>query len=259
MKKRYQKDLSDLYDNIVNENVEHDMETNLNDPPAPMPASTVEGLKEPLDHGDEDVEHETISNASVTQSTEKKEKITENSEESEKLPKTEINNFTMSDKNNNIFDKLYSTIMENDDLELMPGEGPSPESSDSDLEDLGIDDGGEVTIKLSKDLAEELHSVLMDQLGGEGDADLGGGEEFGDDEDELPEGSCNSMHNEQGETEVLSTSVNDGKNNKVGSVKPAGGHADGKAGKDEAEPKPLGDHVNDGKSNKVGKHSEFGS
>lgn len=258
MKKRYQKDLSDLYSNIINENVEQGMDTNLNNPPEPMAASTVEGLKEPLDHGDEEAEHETISNASVTQSTEKKEKIMENSEESEKLPKTEINNFTMSDKNNNIFDKLYSTIMENDDLELMPGEAPSPESSDSDLEDLGIDDGGEVTIKLSKDLAEELHSVLMDQLGGGGDDDLDGEEEFGDDENELPEGSCNTM-NEQGETEVLSTSVNDGTNNKVGSVKPAGGgHGDGKAGKDEAEPKPLGDHVDDGKSNKVGKHSEFG-
>jgi hypothetical protein len=92
----------------------------------------------------------------------------------EKISQRAINNFMSK----SIFDKLYENVMM----------GQSEDAETMELDALGIDDGAEdmmgdeiggeddqVTITLSKDLAKQLHDVLMTVIGGE--------EEIGDDEE----------------------------------------------------------------------------
>lgn len=119
------------------------------------------------------------------------ERLKESEKKSGKSVNEEINNFETMSKNNpdNIFDKLYSTIMEGDDpfADLDAG---LPEDGGDELggdEELGLDGGDEVTLSLPRDLAEQLHDALMSQLEGEDDlgdeeGDEEGGDEFGDDE-----------------------------------------------------------------------------
>lgn len=182
------------------------------------------------------------------------ERLKENKEKHGKSVKEEINTSTiMSDEPKNIFDKLYSTIMEGDDpfadLDSMGDEGLGDEMGSDDELDLG---GDEVTLSLPRDLAEKLHEALMDQLGGEGDE--GGEEEFGDDfgdeNDEMlgdsvvsePDprplgGHGDRSHPYAGNTGSGSNKV---KSSKTGS--PDGGHADGGTVKEDPDPKPLGGH-----------------
>lgn len=109
------------------------------------------------------------------------ERIKEKEKKSGKSVNEQINNSeTMSDKPDNIFDKLYSTIMEGDD----PFADLEPDLPGGD-EDLGGEDeldigGDEVTLSLPRDLAEKLHDALMSQLG-----DDEGEEDLGDEEDDL--------------------------------------------------------------------------
>jgi hypothetical protein len=111
------------------------------------------------------------------------ERLKEKEKKSGKSVNEQINNSeTMSDKPDNIFDKLYSTIMEGDD----PFADLEPDLPGGD-EDLGGDDeldigGDEVTLSLPRDLAEKLHEVLMAQLEGDDDGDDLGGEDDLDDE-----------------------------------------------------------------------------
>ena len=112
------------------------------------------------------------------------ERLKESTEKTEKSGENEINNFeTMSEDNpTNIFDKLYSTIMEGDnpfdDLDSMGGElGGEDEAMGGDDIDLG---GDEISISLPRDLAQQFCDALKASLGdGEGeeledmDGDLG--------------------------------------------------------------------------------------
>jgi len=82
-----------------------------------------------------------------------------------KLAKENINTFTndfnMKNNNENIFDKLYQSLMENEDL---PSMDEDPFAGDDDLEtgdDLGLgDDGDTLTVELPREVAEKLHEAL---------------------------------------------------------------------------------------------------
>lgn len=135
-----------------------------------------------------------------------------------------------------IFDKLYENVM--NDVPSM-----SEDAESMELDALGIDGGDEgdmggeedtVTITLSKDLAKQLHDVLMGVIGEEGGDEMGeveGGEgdemEF-EGEVETPE----EDEEEMGHTLVNAKKPNMGEksSNKVNmKLKPAGGQGgDGK-------------------------------
>lgn len=175
------------------------------------------------------------------------------SPESRKIARESLNNF-MSKKS--IFDKLYENVMfgsedAEDNMQELDELGIGDATPD---EELGGEGGDEVTFTLDRETAKKLHDVLMSALGedeGEGEDEFGGEEEMGEedyDEDE-----------EEGGASTFTKSVDYGKNNKVGTVKPVGGTATSdvtdKVGND-------GDHghalvnakqPNMGKNNKVGK------
>ena len=185
------------------------------------------------------------------------ERLKEKEKKSGKSVNEEINNFeTMSDNNpENIFDKLYSTIMEGDDpFADLDAAMPGDEGEDMGDEELGLDDGGdEVTLSLPRDLAEKLHDALMSQLeggDGEGEDDLGddlGGDDFEDEmlgdavvSEPAPKplgGHGDRQHKDAGNTGSGSNKVS---SSKTGSSD--GGKADGSASGDDPSPKPLGGH-----------------
>jgi len=101
----------------------------------------------------------------------------------EKNEQQNINN----NMSKSIFDKLYEDVMKDDALDLGIQAGPEGEAGDAAADVGGESD--EVTITLSRDLAQKLHDVLVGVLGGEGEGeDVGGeGEDLGGelkDEDE---------------------------------------------------------------------------
>jgi hypothetical protein len=107
------------------------------------------------------------------------------SQKRRKVVKDNINNFNMSKNADNIFDKLFSSVMEgnyvyedeplDDDLG-----GEEVDVLDSEVEDLG---GDEITVTLTTDQVDALKAIL-DQVSDEGDdEDLGDDEEFGDELD----------------------------------------------------------------------------
>ena len=113
------------------------------------------------------------------------ERLKENEKKSEKSVNEDINNSKdmSTTEPDNIFDKLYSTIMEGDDpfADLDGGFGGEDEMDSGDEElDIG---GDEVTLSLPRDLAEKLHDALMSQLGDDDGDDLG--DDLGDGGDDL--------------------------------------------------------------------------
>lgn len=214
MKKKYISELADLYiGEVINENQDNrvwksgDCPEALGDSPHAeaglKPDNSgpggVEGVQAPVDNDDE----QGITNKHLTQNKEKPEKKSEN------LNERSINNCTMS-KTNNIFDKLYATIMEADDLDdenFDIGAGLGADSGEDDLEELGVDEAGdEVTLSLPRDLAEKLCDALKAELGEgeEGEDEL----DFGDDEDPLMEGGeTKSSGQEDGGKPKAQTSV----------------------------------------------------
>lgn len=98
-----------------------------------------------------------------------------NQEKTEKLAKENINTLnttTMNDKNENIFDKLYQSLMEGDELPSMD-EDPFGSEGEDVGDDLGLDDGGDkISIELDRDVAEKLHQALGDLLSIDGDSEL---------------------------------------------------------------------------------------
>jgi hypothetical protein len=147
----------------------------------------------------------------------------------EKISQRAINNFMSK----SIFDKLYENVMM----------GQSEDDGAMELDALGIDDGAEdmgddlggeddqVTITLSRDLAKQLHDVLMTVIGGE--------DEVGEDEtmeDESGEGEDEFGGSFEEDEESLGTPLHGakstltGKDNKVNAkLKPGTGKTgDGK-------------------------------
>lgn len=179
-------------------------------------------------------------------------KISERLDKKDKKPgknlKEGINNSrTMSKKDpTNIFDKLYSTIMEGDDpFADLNGMGSDDDFGGEDEfggeEEMG---GDEVTLNLPRELAEQLCDALK--------AELDGGDELEDLEDE--ESMGDDMDDEMLGDAVVSkpepSAASDGvpgltgKNNKTsGSGYSAdGGSAEGGKIKEDPTPKPLGGH-----------------
>jgi hypothetical protein len=141
--------------------------------------------------------------------------------ETEKVVRKSLNNFM---RKKSIFDKLYENVMGADQGDM----------AGQDLAELGLDDatpddelgagGGEdeVTFTIDRETAQKLCDVLQGVLdmggeeGADGEEDEFGGDEFGSDDFEEDEEDAPSSHG---------TSVNYGKNNKVGNLKPVGGTA----------------------------------
>ena len=167
----------------------------------------------------------------------------------------------------NIFDKLYATIMEDEDLDGSEfGDGLEDFGDDgSDLDELGIEDeaGSEVTVTLTAEEADLLKSIVdklgggEEDLGGEDDLDFGDGEE---EEDPLMEGGATEEVPEAQKGKPGNPKSSNAAN---GTVKPRGGKtADGKAATkvDDGKPKELGGKHGDNKpgNNKVGSGGEWG-
>jgi hypothetical protein len=106
----------------------------------------------------------------------------------EKESARQINNSTMREKTNkSTFDRLFEDVMgeEFEDLgEISDDMGMGEPGDELGEDDLG---GDMVTLELPRELAEQLHQVLMDQLGGDDEGeieDLEGADEFGDEVEE---------------------------------------------------------------------------
>ena len=164
----------------------------------------------------------------------------------EKNESSEINNSTMRENNKSTFDRLFEDVMGEDFEEF----GADADGM-ADVE-VGGDEGGEeledtVTLELPRDLAEGLHAVLMDQLGGGEDdiEDLGDAEDLGDfgDEGDSDEEGHHESHAKL-DTVADATGKLGGKNNKV-ALSTDGGSAHHGAGgqEDGGKPKPAHDGV----------------
>lgn len=195
----------------------------------------------------------------------------EDEEDQEKVGKTvtsTLNNFMA---NKSIFDKLFESVMKEETDELQELGIPSDDTEDDastdpfagDLgDDLGDDLGeDEVTITLSKDLAQKLHDVLMTVLD-HGEDEMGE-DEMGEDEMEDEIGveretaadiglGMEEDEETMGGVDVRKNSVDVGKKNKVGTTTGSAATAsnDGKytTGDGSLKPAPKPDF---GKSNKV--------
>ena len=185
----------------------------------------------------------------------------------EKLAKENINTSitAMNNKEENIFDKLYNTLMESEDL---PSMDENPFGGDDEVEtgdDLGLDDGGDtISIELDKDVAEKLHQALgelldvsddseLEDLDGEQDDDPFGGEQSSPFEDSIevvadPKPLADSN---------LKSGNNSNKQNKVKASGYSGKGSKASSGKIPdvvADPKPLADT-----NLKSGNNSSMGS
>jgi hypothetical protein len=161
----------------------------------------------------------------------------ESSEITEKIAQDGLNNFM---KQKSVFDKLYDKVMVNENFDEMESE---------DLDALGLDDAtpdadsDEVTVTLSRDVAQALCDVLQAACG----------ESDSEDADEAPEGAFGEEDEEGIDTgSTHSGKYDDGKSNKVGDLKTAAA-ASAKGADSKLD---AGSHLNtsydDGKSNKVG-------
>ena len=131
----------------------------------------------------------------VPEMTNEKDVELKNQKKSEKLAKESINTFNTNAMNNkttdtdNIFDKLYQSLMESEDLPTMDDD---PFGSDDSGDELSMgDEGGDtITLELERDVAEKLHKAIgelldvgddteLEELPGEGDDDpfASGGED----------------------------------------------------------------------------------
>jgi len=169
-----------------------------------------------------------------------------------KVAKESINNSVMN--NDNIFDKLYKTVMEGEEVEdfgLEDEEGFDEEPEEASEETISV--------QLSPMHVEALLDLLAqveDQLGDEDDAEL---EDIDDDDDfeQLAEAPTAL------ETAPDGVSKLTGKNNRVGKLKAKGGQAQAGSVKEDGDPKPAADGVakltsTAAGSNKVGATGEWG-
>lgn len=198
-----------------------------------------------------------------------KEEDEESLKESRKIARKSLNNFM---RQKSVFDRLYANVMK-ESFGMPGGQSGSPyeDAEDAnDLDALGLDEvtpddelggegeGDEVTFTLDRATAEKLHEVLMSVLGGDSGEDEMGEDEMG--EDEMGEEGGMEM-GEEDEEELghagVNAKYNDGKSNKVGSLKPVTGAASSKYTDKVGDDGDLGHagvnaKYNDGKNNKVG-------
>jgi len=168
----------------------------------------------------------------------------------EKLAKESINNSNKGNimsEDKSIFDKLYESVMgEDDDFELgIPGDDDGLDVGD----DAGSEEGGDVTVTLTADQADVLKAIV-DQLGGGDDE-----EEAGDVGDEDPLGDTgiedenfqeDTTHTKDGSKPGTDPSDGGGK-----STEPAADSLGGKSSGDGSQ--PVTDEVDGGKDTGEGK------
>ena len=169
----------------------------------------------------------------------------------EKLAKESINNSNKGNimsEDKSIFDKLYESVMgEDDDFELgIPGEDDGLDMGD----DAGEEEGGDVTVTLTADQADCLKAII-DQLGGGDDE-----EEAGDVDEDEPLAAA--AHADEESVQEDTTHTKDG--SKPG-VDPSDGggitakaHEDGLGGKSSGDgSQPVTDEISGGKDTGEGK------
>lgn len=228
------KDLENIYEDILYESSTprgFDKEKGVDDSVQPKDSGpeNVDGVEEPVEKKNDK------KNLKESPQAENVQKI-ENSSD------TDINT-NMSDKN--IFDKLYSTIMEADD-EL--GDAlDMPFGGEEDMGDMNDEAGDEVTFTLPRDIAEKLHEVLMAQLddGGEEELeDMEDGDGGFEEENPFPE-AVEAEHTNDGAQPGHDPSGLTDKNNKVpgtaSKVTSGGASGDAAGQEDGGKPKPLAD------------------
>ena len=156
----------------------------------------------------------------------------------EKNEQKNINN----NMSKSIFDKLYEDVMKDDAIDLGIEAGPEGEAGDKSAD---VDAGSEnVTLTLPRDIAQKLHDMLADLLGGEEEVDVDvEAPEVDADEDEQHKAKDDKEDHEEDNEEVAgeATDIEElpdskghsltGKNNKVpGKLSHAkGGKASGDA------------------------------
>lgn len=174
------------------------------------------------------------------------------SQKSGKVAKESINNSVMS--NDNIFDKLYKTVMEGDEVEDFGIEdtGDFDEAPEEDTEET-------ISVQLSPMHVEALLDLLAqveDQLGDDDGEELEDLDE-GDEEEYIAEAPTAL------ETAPDGVSKLTGKNNRVGKLKAKSGTAATGDVKEDGDPKPAADGVakltsTAAGSNKMGATGEWG-
>lgn len=187
------------------------------------------------------------------------ERLKENRKKTGKLAKEEINTSRiMSNEPTNIFDKLYSTIMEGDDpfAGLDSGMGEDEFGGDELGGDEELDIGGdEVTLNLPRDVAQQLCDMLMSQLGdgeedGDSEEEMGEDDPFASNDDEMlgdavvsqPEPKALGGHGDRSHPYAGNTGSGGNKVKSSKTSSPAGGSAHGGNIKEDPDPKPLGGH-----------------
>ena len=152
-----------------------------------------------------------------TEDADKEEESEESSQISEKIAQDSLNNFM---KQKSVFDKLYDKVMVNENFDEMESE---------DFDALGLDDatpdaedGDDVTVTLSKDVAKALCDVLQAAMGESDDEDGDEGAAEHDAEHEAAHTAFGEEDEEGIDTgSTHSGKYDDGKNNKVGDLKTA--------------------------------------
>jgi hypothetical protein len=174
---------------------------------------------------------ESGPNKALNIAKKKKAKAKKSPKKTGKVVEDSINSFMKSE-----FDKLFENVMGDDEssFEVTPSMGPEGGEAGEAEMDLGAD---EVTITLSKDLAQQLHDVLMGVLGGEEGEEEQELEDLGIDMESEGEGEEESNLNDATEMSELpdSTAKMQSKNNKVqgDASKVSSGKADAKVTDDQ--------------------------
>ena len=257
---RSMKEIEDIYESVLNEKFDHQaIHHNKED----------DKLRIAKSHpGPESVDNFKTSKVDTEDLSDKEEKDnayepTKFSQNSGKVKKESINNSVMSE--DNIFDKLYRTVMEGDELEDLGPEDFDDFGGEDDLEDASGSEES-VSVQLSPTHVEALLDLLaqveeqVSDLGDEEDdiEDIDDGEFDEEDEDSLV-----------AEAPTPLTAAPDGvskltsKNNKVGKLRSKGGKAQTGNVKEDGDPKELPDSIakmtNTGAGgNKVGATGEWG-
>ena len=245
------KEIENIYESVLNEKFDHQAVHHDKDDKVGFIDNT----------GPESAENVNLKEVDTEDLSEKEKKEnhyepTKYSQNSGKVAKESINNSVMSE--DNIFDKLYKTVMEGEEVEEA-GYGMSYED-DEDLLDNDTDGGDEsVTVKLSPahvaallDLLGQVEEQVEDEDEGD-EPDLGGDDE-GDMDDMLSEAPTHLETAPDGVSKLTN------KNNKVGNHKPAGKASAHGTVEADGDPKELGakDHTNSDKSNVVTSSQKFG-
>ena len=166
----------------------------------------------------------------------------ESSQISEKIARDGLNNFM---KQKSQFDSLYNKVMVSENFDEMESEDFDALGIDTEAQDE-VEGGDEITVTLSKDVAQALCDVLQAAMG-ESDS------EDGDEAEAATEGAFGEEDEEGIDTgSTHSGKYDDGKNNKVGDLKTAAAATAKGADSKLDSGSNLNTSYNDGKSNKVG-------